>query len=178
LLNADGTLWQEKLGCEMERIGQMSATPAEAVLRTISACLNTVITCEHPMLEGELPLDGSRFAGQLPPVVSAPTLGDANMAVAFLPIVGFMTGLLRPMLLIMCVAWGIIMLFNLITLPVFRPVVGAPLLSDGIPAGKPPCPGSGRPVTLSAEDQKATEEPAEQARGGFRLILPYLLARY
>jgi Zn-dependent membrane protease YugP len=32
--------------------------------------------------------------------------------------VGFMTGLLRPMLLIMCIAWGIIMLFNLITLPV------------------------------------------------------------
>jgi Zn-dependent membrane protease YugP len=44
--------------------------------------------------------------------------GYANMAVAFLPIVGFMTGLLRPMLLIMCIAWGVIMLFNLITLPV------------------------------------------------------------
>jgi Zn-dependent membrane protease YugP len=44
--------------------------------------------------------------------------GYANMAVAFLPIVGFMTGLIRPMLLIMCIAWGIIMLFNLITLPV------------------------------------------------------------
>jgi uncharacterized protein len=42
----------------------------------------------------------------------------ANMAVAFLPIVGFMTGLLRPMLLIMCIAWGVIMLFNLVTLPV------------------------------------------------------------
>jgi len=44
--------------------------------------------------------------------------GYANMAVAFLPIVGFMTGLIRPMLLIMCIAWGIIMVFNLITLPV------------------------------------------------------------
>jgi uncharacterized protein len=42
----------------------------------------------------------------------------ANMAVPFLPIVGIMTGLLRPMLMIMCIAWGVIMLFNLITLPV------------------------------------------------------------
>jgi type IV secretion system protein TrbB len=63
LLNADGTLWQEKLGGRMEPIGQMSATRAEAALRTIAACLNTVITWDHPMLEGELPLDGSRFAG-------------------------------------------------------------------------------------------------------------------
>jgi len=44
--------------------------------------------------------------------------GYANMAVAFLPIVGFMTGLIRPMLVVMCIAWGIIMVFNLITLPV------------------------------------------------------------
>src|SRR6266566_3477533 len=73
LLNADGTLWQEKLGVQMEIIGEMSAAPAEAVMRTIAACLNTVITWDHPMLEGELPLDGSRFAGQLPPIVSAPT---------------------------------------------------------------------------------------------------------
>jgi Flp pilus assembly CpaF family ATPase len=80
LLNADGTLWQEKLGGRMEPIGQMSATRAEAVLRTIAACLNTVITWDHPMLEGELPLDGSRFAGQLPPVVSAPTFAVRKRA--------------------------------------------------------------------------------------------------
>jgi type IV secretion system protein TrbB len=49
-------------------------------LRTIAACLNTVITWDHPMLEGELPLDGSRFAGQLPPVVSAPTFSIRKRA--------------------------------------------------------------------------------------------------
>src|ERR1700751_1831408 len=68
LLNADGTLWQEKLGGQMEIIGEMSAGGAGATMRRISAFLNTVITEEHPMLEGKLPLDGSRFAGQLPPV--------------------------------------------------------------------------------------------------------------
>lgn len=79
-LNADGTLWQEKLGGEMEPIGSMSATRAEAVIRTIAACLNTVITWDSPMLEGELPLDGSRFAAQLPPVVSAPTFAVRKRA--------------------------------------------------------------------------------------------------
>jgi uncharacterized protein len=51
-------------------------------------------------------------------MAAAGLAGYANMAVAFLPVVGFMTGLFRPMLLIMCIAWGVIMLFNLITLPV------------------------------------------------------------
>jgi len=73
-------LWQEKLGGRMEIIGQMSAARAEAVLRTIAACLNTVITWDQPTLEGELPLDGSRFAGQLPPVVSAPTFSIRKRA--------------------------------------------------------------------------------------------------
>ena len=34
------------------------------------------------ILEGELPLDGSRFAGQLPPVVPAPTFAIRKKAVA------------------------------------------------------------------------------------------------
>ena len=80
LLNADGTLWQETLCGEMEIIGHMSAARAEAVLRTIAACLNTVITRDQPMLEGELPLDGSRFDGQIPPIVSAPTFAVRKRA--------------------------------------------------------------------------------------------------
>jgi Zn-dependent membrane protease YugP len=47
----------------------------------------------------------------------------ANQAVMWLPIIGLFTGLLHPAnitlyLTIMAVAWGIIMLFNLVTLPV------------------------------------------------------------
>lgn len=44
----------------------------------------------------------------------------ANMAVTFLPLLGMFTGLIAPRtgLLLMAVAWGVIMLFNLITLPV------------------------------------------------------------
>jgi Zn-dependent membrane protease YugP len=46
------------------------------------------------------------------------SVGYANMAVVFLPFLGIMTGMLRQMLLLTCIAWGVIMLFNLITLPV------------------------------------------------------------
>ena len=82
MLNADGVLWQERLGEPMKRIGRMSATRAEAALRTIAACLDTTITRNNPTLEGELPLDGSRFAGQLPPVVSSPTFAVRKKASA------------------------------------------------------------------------------------------------
>ena len=44
----------------------------------------------------------------------------ANYVVMFLPLLGLFTGLIAPMTgaLIMAVAWGVIMLFNLVTLPV------------------------------------------------------------
>jgi len=80
LLNADGSLWQERLGEPMKVIGSMTATRAESVMRTIAACLDTIITRDKPTLEGELPLDGSRFAGQLPPIVSAPTFAVRKKA--------------------------------------------------------------------------------------------------
>jgi len=73
LLNADGALWQECLGKKMLPIGKMQPSRAEAVMRTIATCLDSTITRKNPILEGELPLDGSRFAGQIPPIVHAPT---------------------------------------------------------------------------------------------------------
>lgn len=82
MLNADGVIWQERLGESMRRIGRMTATRAEAVLRTIAAYQDTTIARDRPVLEGAFPLDGSRFAGQLPPVVSAPTFAVRKKAVA------------------------------------------------------------------------------------------------
>ncbi len=82
LLNPDGTLWQERLGEKMKRIGHMPASRAESVMRTIAAALGTTITRNNPILEGELPLDGSRFAGLLPPVVSAPMFAIRKRASA------------------------------------------------------------------------------------------------
>ena len=80
LLNPDGTLWQERLGGRPTQIGSMARTKAESVLRTIAACLQTTITREKPTIECELPLDGSRFAGQIPPIVPATTFAVRKRA--------------------------------------------------------------------------------------------------
>jgi len=58
----------------------MTRFRAEAVLRTIAACLQTTITRDKPTIECELPLDGSRFAGQIPPVVPPPTFAVRKRA--------------------------------------------------------------------------------------------------
>lgn len=97
LLNADGRLWQERLGEKLRVIGSMNPSQAEAMIRTVAASLNTTITQDRPTVEGEFPLDGSRFAGQLPPVVGAPTFALRKKASAVFTLgqyveAGIMTG--------------------------------------------------------------------------------------
>lgn len=82
MLNADGNLWQERLGETMRCIGSMRATQAEAMIKTVAGFHQREITRNKPLIEGELPLDGSRFAGQLPPIVTAPTFAIRKKAIA------------------------------------------------------------------------------------------------
>ena len=73
MLNPDGVLWVERFGQGMQPMGEMSATQALAFLSSVAASLNTAITREAPILEGELGLlDGSRIEGAIPPVVPNP----------------------------------------------------------------------------------------------------------
>lgn len=73
MLNSDGRLWIDRLGEGMCCIGEMSSPNALALLGTIANSLDTVITKNSPILEGELPIDGSRFEGLIPPIVARPT---------------------------------------------------------------------------------------------------------
>ena len=82
MLNADGRLWHERLGESMMCIGSMRVAQAQAIIETIAGYHGKEVTRQKPILEGELPLDGSRFAGQLPPVVPAPTFAIRKKAVA------------------------------------------------------------------------------------------------
>ena len=66
----------------MRCIGTLSASRGEAIIKTIAGYHGKEVTRFKPILEGELPLDGSRFAGQLPPIVSAPTFAIRKKAVA------------------------------------------------------------------------------------------------
>jgi type IV secretion system protein TrbB len=72
LLNPDGSLWVKQMGQGFSRIGEMAAAQAASALGTIAAWRGTVLNHEHPILETELPIDGSRFEGIVSPVVRRP----------------------------------------------------------------------------------------------------------
>jgi type IV secretion system protein VirB11 len=82
MLNPDGRLWVERLGGSMTPIGRMFPWQAEALMATIASTLRTTITRENPILECELPLDGSRFEGLIPPIVAAPTFSIRRKALS------------------------------------------------------------------------------------------------
>ena len=84
LLNPDGRLWLERLGEPLRCIGIMDAVRAEAVIKTVASHLGKEVTRESPWLEGELPPSGARFAGQVPPIVTAPVFAIRKPAVSAL----------------------------------------------------------------------------------------------
>lgn len=74
MLNPDGTLWEDRHGSGMNMIGQMDKNQAVSLIGTVAGMLGQEASAESPIVEGELPLDGSRFEGLLPPVSpNAPT---------------------------------------------------------------------------------------------------------
>ncbi|MDR1611522.1 MAG: P-type conjugative transfer ATPase TrbB [Planctomycetota bacterium] len=81
LLNPDGRVWQEILGIGMRHICDMPAAEAEDFIRRVAGYRNTTVTWENPRLEAVLPLDDSRFAGQIPPVVDNPAFSIRKRAV-------------------------------------------------------------------------------------------------
>lgn len=72
LLNPNGSLWVKRMGQGCSRIGEMPAAQVASALGTIAAWRGTVLNHEHPILETELPIDGSRFEGIVSPVVRQP----------------------------------------------------------------------------------------------------------
>jgi type IV secretion system protein VirB11 len=73
MLNADGCLWIDVLGEGLRDTGErMSAARAENLLGTIASIHDVTIGADRPVLQGELPFDGSRVQGVLPPVSARP----------------------------------------------------------------------------------------------------------
>lgn len=72
LLNPDSSLWVKRIGEGFELAGSMPSAQAASALSTVAAWRGTVLNHEHPILETELPLDGSRFEGIVPPVARLP----------------------------------------------------------------------------------------------------------
>src|SRR5260370_6100285 len=72
VLNPDSSLWVKRMGEGFVRFGNMAPARAASALGTIAAWRGTVLNHEHPILETELPIDGSRFEGITAPVVRQP----------------------------------------------------------------------------------------------------------
>lgn len=72
VLNPDSSLWMKRRGSGFSRFGQMTPAQAASAVGTIAAWRGTVLNHEHPFLETELPIDGSRFEGIVAPVVRHP----------------------------------------------------------------------------------------------------------
>lgn len=81
MLNPDGELWVERLGEAMKPCGHMALATARSMMNTIAATLGEKLTEETPILECELPLDGSRFEALIPPVVQGPTFTIRKKAI-------------------------------------------------------------------------------------------------
>jgi P-type conjugative transfer ATPase TrbB len=72
VLNPDSTLWVKRMGQGFHQVGSMPSAQAASALNTIAAWKGTVMNHERPILETELPLDGSRFEGIVSPIVRRP----------------------------------------------------------------------------------------------------------
>ena len=73
MLNPDGMLWIERYGQDQEPIGTMEPVRSRAVLSLVASALDLTVNDHSPIIEGEFPLDGSRFEATFPPIVSAPS---------------------------------------------------------------------------------------------------------
>lgn len=82
LLNADGRLWLESQGKRLRCIGSLRRAQAQAIIETVAGYHGKEVKRDSPLLEGEFPIDGSRFAGQLGPVVTGPTFAIRKKAIA------------------------------------------------------------------------------------------------
>ena len=71
-LNPDGRLWIKRMSEQFICLGTMLPVHALSAMGTIAAQRGTTINHEHPILETELPLDGSRFEALVSPVVRKP----------------------------------------------------------------------------------------------------------
>ncbi len=72
VLNPDSSLWWKRMGEGFKQVGEIPPAQASSALSTIAAWRGTVLNHEHPILETELPIDGSRFEGIVSPVVRQP----------------------------------------------------------------------------------------------------------
>ena len=87
LLNPDGRIWLDSRSEGMVDSGaRLLPQEGEAILASIAGMLGTQIDSEHPIIEAELPLDGSRIEGLVPPLVASPSFAIRKRATRVFPL--------------------------------------------------------------------------------------------
>lgn len=72
MLNPCNKVFVERLGQGISVSGELGAEAAETVIGIVAHALGSEADHDHPIVSGELPIDGYRFEGLLPPLVTAP----------------------------------------------------------------------------------------------------------
>ncbi len=87
LLNPDGRLWLDSRSQGMVDSGvRLLPQEGEAILASVAGMLGAQIDVEHPIIEAELPLDGSRIEGMVPPLVARPSFAIRKRASRVFPL--------------------------------------------------------------------------------------------
>ncbi len=73
MLNPDGKLWIEEYGKEQRYIGDIPDNQSKLILSLVASALDLTVNALNPVVEGQFPLDGSRFEGTYPPIVAKPS---------------------------------------------------------------------------------------------------------
>jgi type IV secretion system protein TrbB len=96
MLNSDGALWLERLGRRPERGGEMPPHQAEALMMTLASLKGQILDHRNPVIECQLPLDGSRFSGTIEPV-HAPSFNIRRRALRIFSLVDYVAaGVMTP----------------------------------------------------------------------------------
>jgi len=87
-VNSDGQIWLEEKGIGLYQTGEgVKPEGLLAALGTIAAMLGTEVNEATPILEGRLPLDGSRVEGAIPPASpDGPSISIRKHASALIPL--------------------------------------------------------------------------------------------
>lgn len=72
MLNSDGSIYIENQLYGMTKVGSLTYNEAESILRTLASLINREINRNSPIISGEIPYNGSRFEGLMPPLVPFP----------------------------------------------------------------------------------------------------------
>jgi type IV secretion system protein TrbB len=86
MANPDGRLFVERLGQGIEMLSKLDPGAAEIIIGCVAHALKTEVDADRPIISGELPIDGHRFEGLLPPVVASPSFTIRRRASRLIPL--------------------------------------------------------------------------------------------